>query len=288
MNEVEKAYYLNLSNSWQNSMGNFYPINVELLHENVIIKSKYKNLHEAYKNKWNKIYILNETLIIENDFNFPNRNQLKTIYEVCEKINASEIIFKSNDLGNFIIWEKIDYITESLKGTIEDYETRVEAGRRVENNIINELKKRGIRIDPPTNSEDVKDKIDGWWIGKNGKRYSVQIKFRETGNDILFEILKDIDRRIIGRDMGGTAVLYLVSNKFGFTRLYHTKVIKDKAEDILRTVIKDLEKNPTSTEWEGLNWQAKVQYDINTHRRKLVSYIDPRAFDVIADWKLDI
>lgn len=169
-----------------------------------------------------------------------------------------------------------------------DYDKRVDAGKRVEKQILDALRAKGIEIDDPTSSQDMIDKIDGWWLGKNGKRYSVQVKFRQSGNDILFEIVKDFNRNILGRDMKSKSVLYLVSDKHGKTRLYHTDAIKNKAQEVLKVVQDDLKQNPMQDHWSGNGWEAKMQYDSSHGNKKLMAYFNPNAFNVLSTWDLNL
>lgn len=169
-----------------------------------------------------------------------------------------------------------------------DYDKRVDAGKRVEKKILDALRSKGIKIEDPTSNQDMIDKIDGWWSGKNGQKYPVQVKFRQSGNDILFEVVKDFDRNIPGRDMKSKSVLYLVSDKTGKTRLYHTDVIKKKAQEVLKIVQDDLKQNPRQDRWSGSGWEAKMQYDASNGNKKLMAYFNSNSFNILATWDLDI
>lgn len=169
-----------------------------------------------------------------------------------------------------------------------NYNDRIQAGKKVELNILNALRQKGIKIDPPTSHEDMVDKIDGWWIGKSDSRHPVQVKFRQSGDDILFELVKDLDRKIKGRDIISKSTLYLISNRSGTTRLFHAKPIKNKSEELVKMIDSDLIKNPNKTEWSGNGWQVKIQYDRADGHRKLVAYYSPNMFDVVATWNLNL
>ena len=55
-----------------------------------------------------------------------------------------------------------------------DYDQRVDAGKRVEKKILDALRAKGIKIEDPTSSQDMHDKIDGWWLGKgNNQKYDL-------------------------------------------------------------------------------------------------------------------
>lgn len=90
-----------------------------------------------------------------------------------------------------------DAASSGLGTTAMDYQTRVARGKGVEEKIKQALKdQHGIDIrDSKVGEErtldrritdDVDEGIDGYWNGRD----SVQIKYRDTGKDILFELIK--------------------------------------------------------------------------------------------------
>lgn len=170
-----------------------------------------------------------------------------------------------------------------------DYGQRVDAGKRIEKKILDALRAKGMKIEDPTSNQDIHDKIDGWWFAKNSdKKYPVQVKFRQSGDDILFEIMKDFDRNVTGRDMKSKSVLYLVADRHGRTRLFQTEPIKKKAQDILKMVQDELSKDPRQTRWSGNGWEAKMQFDAAHGNKKLMAYFSPNAFNALATWDLNL
>lgn len=168
-------------------------------------------------------------------------------------------------------------------------DVRLQGGRGVEHKILDQLRQKGIKIEPPSSREDVIDKIDGWWIGRDGnKKFGLQVKFRQSGDDILFELIRDIDRKQLGRDMKGSAQLYLVADRSGHTRLYTTKPIKEKAQELIDTFQHEFGADPFRTKWYGNGWEMKVQVDRAEGHRKLVAYFSPNLFEPIAEWDLNI
>lgn len=91
---------------------------------------------------------------------------------------------------------------------------RVTYGKGIEKQIFDNLVACGMELREPSSSEDMYDKIDGWW-NRGGKEVPIQIKYRDTGDDILFEVMKDYNRNIPGRDMVGKAVYYAVLARTG-------------------------------------------------------------------------
>lgn len=175
-----------------------------------------------------------------------------------------------------------------MLANISNYSDRISSGKAVETKILNALRQKGYQIDDPTESEDKYDKIDGWWVDKKGQRYSLQIKFRETGDDILFELVKDLDKNIPGRDIISKAVLYLVVDRSGKTRMFLTAPIKEKAQKIQELILQILSKNPTKTEWKGQGWEIRVQHDRAHGQRKVVAYFSPSMFQPLGEWDLKI
>jgi hypothetical protein len=175
-----------------------------------------------------------------------------------------------------------------MLANIQNYSDRIAAGKQVEKSILDALRQKGYKIKDPSTGEDKYDKIDGWWIGTKGTPYSVQVKFRQSGDDILFELTKDIDKNIPGRDLISKAMVYLVADRSGTTRMFLTKPIKEKGQQILNTIQQDLQKEPNKTNWGGNGWEAKVQVDRAGGQRKIVAYFSPRMFEALATWQLNI
>jgi hypothetical protein len=70
----------------------------------------------------------------------------------------------------------------------QDVRQRVEAGKKQECLIIQALNRAGMNLSTPPTSEALLEKVDAWGQHK-GQRMGIQIKFRETGKDLLFENL---------------------------------------------------------------------------------------------------
>jgi hypothetical protein len=185
--------------------------------------------------------------------------------------------FTGNTILNLFIWYML--------ANVSDYDARITAGKRVEKQILDALRKKGYRIEDPTSGEDKHDKIDGWWLDKQGKRFPIQVKYRETGDDIIFELIQDFSTNNAGRDMKSKAVLYLVADTHGTTRMFLVKPIKDKAQEIIQHVIGGLKTNPSETRFRGQGWEAKVQFDRAHGQKKLVAYLKPNLFSALATWQ---
>jgi len=180
------------------------------------------------------------------------------------------------------------FIREALTADIGNYNQRIAAGKVKEKAIVDQLRKYGIKIDDPTAQEDMYDKIDGWIYDKTGAKKSVQIKFRESGDDIIFEIVKDLDQNRPGRDMISKAELYLVVDRSGSGKLISTDAVKKKASELLKVVQSDLQKVPNKTQWSGVGWEVKITQDRAHGQNKLMGYFNPKMFSIIHNWKFTL
>jgi hypothetical protein len=160
-----------------------------------------------------------------------------------------------------------------------DYLSRVALGKAKEQQAIDLLCSKGVVIEAPTTREDMYDKIDGWVV-ENGSRLAMQVKVREGGDDIIFEIVKDIDREIIGRDSVSKAHYYLVVDRRGTARMFLTEPIKKMAEHLLQ-VARNLS---TKESWRGIGWEMKITVDKAHGNRKLMAYLKPGLFKCLGEW----
>lgn len=154
--------------------------------------------------------------------------------------------------------------------------------------ILDSLRAMGHKIEPPSASEDKNAKIDGWWIGAKGGRFPLQLKWRESGDDIIFEIIRDIDHHIDGRDLKSQAYVYIVADTQGQTRMFLTDPIKKKAQELKAVAEKEMAQDPFKTKWFGDGWEMRMQIDRANGARKLVAYFQPEMFKALGMWKLKI
>ena len=159
-----------------------------------------------------------------------------------------------------------------MLNTITNYDDRIHAGKERESFIIDAMIARGFKIERPTAHQDMKDKIDGFILPKAGGRLSFQLKFREHRSDIIFEIVKDWDRNILGRDLISKAELYVIVEPDGELSIYNVKEIKDKANELLALA----DKNPVNQ--EGMGWQLKFTIDKAHFQKKLMGFFNKSLF----------
>lgn len=166
----------------------------------------------------------------------------------------------------------------------QDYSARLASGKAVEKEILNVLRKAGITIEEPAVNEDMVDKIDGWMTWK-GKRVSVQVKFREGGDDVIFEIIKDIDQNIPGRDMVSKADYYLVMDTMNIIRLFAVEQIKTMAKLVRDHVLGELHYTPSRTDWGSRTaCNVKITVDKCHGNRKMMAYFNPKMLTSLGEW----
>lgn len=169
----------------------------------------------------------------------------------------------------------------------KDRSERIALGRQVEKSIIESLQKSGMKILNATNNDDCLKKVDAW-VEKDGKKVGLQIKFRETGKDFLFEVFDTfIDfkhpKNKIGRDLVGDASLYAVQVKDKINI-----VQKEQAIDVIHEMLDEARCNGWNDSnsfsktlyysSKGHELQLKLQNDPNDGRKKIVAYIPQEFF----------
>jgi hypothetical protein len=177
-----------------------------------------------------------------------------------------------------------------LTADITNYDQRVKTGKVKEAAIIKTLQRAGVNVELPTPHEDGYLGIDAWIITKTG-RHSLQIKFREDGDDIIFEVIKDIAQNIMGRDFQGKAECYLVVDRAGLGRMIRTKDIKTRAEALLKMAKDSWAQRSGERRWEGQGWELKVTMDRGEKDRpfaKLMAYFSPTLFQAVGTWRFSL
>lgn len=173
-----------------------------------------------------------------------------------------------------------------MLATITDYAERVRQGKLKEASIIDALRGAGFKLTLPTPYEDIKFKVDGWIIDDFGERHPLQIKLRENGDDIIFEITKDLDLNLTGRDMLCRSEYYFVVDSHGMGRLFLTGPIKRFATKVEEIVKNDLSVNAKKEFWRGRNgWEAKITRDRASGNKKLMGYFATDLFVAIRSLK---
>lgn len=176
-----------------------------------------------------------------------------------------------------------------MLATTVDNRERVTIGRRRESQIVEALKRQhSLAIKPANECQDKQQKID-CLIEMDGKQVPVQVKYRESGDDVLVEVFDrwngwDGIGNKIGRDMQGKAEMYAVLTKDAKTVVMApTAVIKDLVNGMVKaaqdhgwTVDLGVRKTLRYT-IAGEQCQLKVQSDPADGRSKMVAYIPAKV-----------
>ncbi len=152
-----------------------------------------------------------------------------------------------------------------------DHATRLKMGRQMEAAVARKLEELGIKVVHSGREDDAFKGID-FWVTLNDKRISAQVKQREVGDDIIFEIWKDYDgsSRPNGRDYNGKAQLYIAVDTKGNGFWVVPSVLKNTADEYLA---KYGMKNGTHN---GAFF--KVTKDNRTKTTKLMAFFPPSKF----------
>lgn len=154
------------------------------------------------------------------------------------------------------------------------FDQRVQYGKSIEQQIFSSLVKCGLKLKEPSSKEDMYDKIDGWWTTPQGQM-PIQIKYRDTGDDILFEVMKDYEQGVPGRDMIGKAVYYAVLNRsrtIVMVSVAEAKMLIKKARDLADAQGFDHQGN-----FAWGNVSLKLRPDPSTGQTKMMAYIPVHA-----------
>lgn len=159
-------------------------------------------------------------------------------------------------------------------GTLDE---RVKIGKAVESDIVTALRANNLKVREATANQDIHEKID-CWVEWEGAELSTQIKYRETGKDVLFEVFHTFDEfgsphNRIGRDMKGNCALYVV--KMGKTiYMFRLSRAKQVIENLLN-LAKISGWNNRSVRLGGS--ELKLQRDPSDNRTKVCAYIPPES-----------
>ena len=161
------------------------------------------------------------------------------------------------------------------------YEARVHYGKQVEKCIMEQLRLQDYKIVEASEGEDMYDKIDGYILNQDAI-CPLQVKYRQTGDDILFEI-SFMDRASTtmvwdGRDMIGKSSTYACLSFDGNTIwLCTTRDIKAKADELAKRLLTSYLKSST-TYLSDSKGELKITTDRESGRKKMLFFAKPSSF----------
>jgi hypothetical protein len=167
---------------------------------------------------------------------------------------------------------------------------RVRDGKRREAQIANALREQhGLDLRRPTDSEDRYEKIDRWLVTGDGRRLAVQVKYRQTGEDLLVEVYDkwygwDDPKNKVGRDVTSPAChasLYAVLRSDRRTVvMVETRILRRLVEDMIVSArvggwTSDYGPSAKTLRYfqGGCRAELKVMTDPADGRPKMVAYI---------------
>jgi hypothetical protein len=174
-----------------------------------------------------------------------------------------------------------------------DSADRVRIGVKRENEIAEALRDQaGLDIRDASADEDKGyQKIDRWLV-QDGQRHGMQIKFRQTGSDILFEVFDtfhgfgDVKNKK-GRDMIGRAEYYTVLASDQRTAYVVPVAV---AHEIINDAMNMIQEFGWTLEQRGgsvFKWfknghkiEIRLTTDPKDGRPKIVAFIPPGVFEV--------
>jgi hypothetical protein len=174
----------------------------------------------------------------------------------------------------------------------QNIDSRVATGKAMEEKIIGALREAGWTVNPPKPNQDKYGKIDGW-VERGGKWLPLQIKYRDSGDEIAMETILDFhpdqfhgSLMFNGRDMVGGAKIYACLNKAGnVIRVCDTDEAKAAAQEAVRLLSKEFNatgKRVASTP----KAEARITGDPASGRSKVMAFVKPGALSSIQNVKV--
>jgi hypothetical protein len=153
-----------------------------------------------------------------------------------------------------------------------DQQTRSMAGRSVEALVMKALAEvSGWKIEEATFQQDTQEKIDGWKIEGGGKRIPIQVKFRDSGDDIAAKVEW---KGKPGRDLRGNAQLYVVLDRAGLNIRVRSA---DEVKAIARRMLEEFNAKGRPSSLRLDNGTIRKGYDPHDGAPIVMVYILPDA-----------
>jgi hypothetical protein len=165
----------------------------------------------------------------------------------------------------------------------QNINSRVETGRALEPKIITALREAGWTVNPSKPNQDKHDKVDAW-VERRGKWLPMQIKYRDTGNEIAMEAMLDWhpDRfhapyLFNGRDMVGGSKLYACLDKGGMIiRVCDAEEAKQAGQEAVRKLAAAFQNSQTRVASTS-KAEARITGDPASGRQKVMVFVRPEA-----------
>jgi hypothetical protein len=168
---------------------------------------------------------------------------------------------------DFKVWLENNLMRMTYSQKMDD---RVKMGKTYESKIIDKLRLAGLKITSATPMQDMLEKVDAVWEDGPMGIGGLQIKYRDTGYDILLEAEKNGKP---GRDMMGRAIYYGVVPKDGeFIYIFNAGELKNLVSSALKEAKSDFWTNKEFRSSDNITLiRTKDGYD--SFISKILAYI---------------
>lgn len=172
----------------------------------------------------------------------------------------------------------------------DSYRARMAEGKRGEEEVAEVLRTQfGLKIEAVTEHQDRWQKVDRIVVAPSGRRKTLQIKYREYGHDILFDVYEPFygegdPRTGKGRDLQSKCDLYAC--RVGtHLHLLHGSALRrlvEQAVTFWRGLGSPTEVGTTVEAPRGI--LLRVRQDHHSGRPKMLLFIPAAAFDAANIW----
>lgn len=173
-------------------------------------------------------------------------------------------------------------VTPATAGTRFDKKSaRIAAAHKLEDQIRQQVFDNcQHRVDPPSPTEDMAG-IDGWWIRGEGQKEPIQIKMRDTRGgsgqtDVLFEVMRDYDLNIPGRDLKNKTVKTYLFVSNGKAVFLDVSTAKELIKSMMDRV--EIEGFDERGNFRMGGAELKLRPDPYSQQRKVTAYIPVSYF----------
>ena len=197
-------------------------------------------------------------------------------------------------MHSFSQWLFLDESNSRQQNRFQDFGSRVQYGKMIEERIIRVLQNEyGWKVSPVSSKEDKYDKVDGL-VQKADEQVPInlpaymQVKYRDTGNDLLLEVVWELpnganqlnpEQLLTGRDMKGKAQIYVSLNQAG--NLIRVRSAQE-AKEISKSMLTELLASGRKSFRQGAN-EIRIVTDPRDKRTKVNAFLSPDSFS----WKAD-
>lgn len=190
----------------------------------------------------------------------------------------------------------------------ENFADRLAYGASKEEYILNLLNENPVNVDgrcvvrweKSSPEEDMRYKIDAWAFAENGKKVDVQIKYRQSGNDVGVAIIRPFENVEALREQHRTGKIPWDRDAVGNAYLYvalteHCLVVvpTDRIKLIYTRLLNDMiagEGEITDTSFRNNLYGAELRFVVDSgegysyNQKKIICYITPYLIETLGGY----